>query len=197
MEFHICPYCADFRFALTFALQFTFPLQFTFAIHLTFAFTSISPSLPPLHSNPTLQRDPECGAKIRSLTSNNLTLALDTIATTSSAQICADAITSSSDVATYIELMGIKPPRADVRHIFFLGYTVSGEAFEIEGETWPAVPEDFELMKRFAVVAEKLLKARLVKPHPAKVREGLENILDGVQESKEGKVSGVKLVYRI
>jgi hypothetical protein len=25
----------------------------------------------------------------------------------------------------------------------------------------------------------------------------LENILSGVQESKEGKVSGVKLVYRI
>jgi hypothetical protein len=93
--------------------------------------------------------------------------------------------------------MDIKPPRAHVRHIFFLGYTVTGEAFEIEGHTWPTVPEDFELMKRFAVVTEKLLEAGLVKPHPAKVRDGLENILSGVQESKEGKVSGVKLVYMI
>lgn len=122
---------------------------------------------------------------------------LDTIATASSAQICADAITSSSNLGTYIELMGIEPPRADVRHIFFLAYTVWGEDFEIEGEVWPAVPEDFELMKKFAVLTEKLLEAELLKPHPAKVRDGLENILGGMQESKEGKVSGVKLVYRI
>jgi hypothetical protein len=96
-----------------------------------------------------------------------------------------------------VNLMGIDMPRADVRNIFFLGYTVTGEAFEIEGQHWAAVPGDFELAKKFAVLTEKLLESGLLKTHPAKVRDGLEGVLDGMQESKEGKVSGVKLVYRV
>jgi hypothetical protein len=143
-----------------------------------------------------LQRDPECGPKIRSLTHNKLSLVLDNIATPASAQICADALTSSPG-GLYINLMGIDMPRSDVRNIFFLGYTVTGEAFEIEGEHWPAVPEDFELMKKFVTLTEKLLEQGLLKTHPAKVRDGLAAILDGMQELKEGKVSGSKLVYRV
>lgn len=93
--------------------------------------------------------------------------------------------------------MGVDMPRSDVRNVFFLWYTVTGEAFEIEGGHWPAVPEDFELMKKFVVLTEKLLEQGLLKTHPAKVRDGLEGILDGMQEVKEGKVSGAKLIYRV
>ena len=96
-----------------------------------------------------------------------------------------------------MNLMGVDMPRADVRNIFFLGYTVTGEAFEIEGEQWPADPGDFELAKRAAVLTEELLERGLLKTHPAKVRDGLEGVLDGMQELKDGKVSGVKLVYRV
>ena len=89
-------------------------------------------------------------------------------------------------------------PEAEVKNIFFLGYTVAGEAFEIEGERWEAVPEDFELAKKMLVLAEGLVGEGGVKAHPARVMEGgLEGILGGMQMWKEGKVSGVKLVYRI
>jgi len=81
--------------------------------------------------------------------------------------------------------------------VFFLGYTVSGEAFEIEGERWEAVPEDFELAKRGMSLAEELVGRGVIKAHPAKVMEGgLEGILGGMEMVKKG-VSGVKLVYRV
>jgi hypothetical protein len=79
-----------------------------------------------------------------------------------------------------------------------LGYTVSGERFVIEGQEWPANSEDFELGKTFVTLAEKLLEANLIKNHPVKLMEGgLEGILDGMQYLKDGKVSGVKVVYQV
>jgi hypothetical protein len=94
--------------------------------------------------------------------------------------------------------MGIDFPREDVRNVFFLGYTLTGEAFEIEGKLWLAVPEDFELAKKFNSVVEKLLEQGLIKNHPVSMRDGgLDAILGGMRELKEGKVSGVKVVYRI
>lgn len=84
-----------------------------------------------------------------------------------------------------------------MKSIFFLGYTIGGEPFEIEGQVWDAVPEDYELAKAFFALTEKLLEEVIVTPHPADVRVGMEEILGGMQEMKDGKHSGVKLVYRI
>ena len=98
----------------------------------------------------------------------------------------------------YINLMDIPFPRPDVKNVFFLGYTVSGEMFEIEGQVWEADLVDFELTKRMMVLGERLLADGVIKAHPARVEEGgLEGILDGMQLLKEHKVSGAKLVYRI
>ncbi|KAN0117172.1 putative zinc-binding oxidoreductase ToxD [Hyaloscypha variabilis] len=146
-------------------------------------------------------RDPDCGAKINALTQNKLTVVLDTIATPASAAICAAALSSAPipKPATYVNLMGIPFPRPEeeVQNIFFLGYTISGEAFEIEGERWEACEEDFELAKRMMSIAEGLVGEGLVKAHPARVMDGgLEGILGGMQAVKEG-VSGVKVVFRV
>jgi hypothetical protein len=53
--------------------------------------------------------------------------------------------------------MDIPFPRPDVKNVFFLGYTVSGERFEIEGRVWEADLVDFELTKRMMVLGEKLV----------------------------------------
>jgi hypothetical protein len=145
------------------------------------------------------QHDPDCGKKINALTRNTLSLVLDTIATPATADICAQAITSiPSPNNIYINLMDIPFPRPDVKNIFFVGYTVSGEEFEIEGRVWDAEPQDFELTKRMMVLGEKLVGEGKIKAHPARVEEGgLEGILNGMQLLKEHKVSGAKLVYRI
>lgn len=88
--------------------------------------------------------------------------------------------------------------RQDVKNIFFLGYSVRGEEFEIEGEVFPAAPEDFELAKKFFVLCERLLEEGKIKNHPVGLRKGgLENVLGGMWEMKEGKYSGEKLVYRV
>ena len=143
------------------------------------------------------QHDPTCGAQIRSLTQNKLHHVFDTIATSSSAQICADALSSAPD-NLYVGLMGVDMPREDVKNVFFLGYSISGEQYEIEGKVWPAVPEDFELGKRFFGLIEKLLENGLIRNHPARVIDGgFSGILEGMRQMKEGKVSGEKLVCRI
>lgn len=121
----------------------------------------------------------------------------DTIATPSSAQICADALSTSAD-NLYVNLMGVEMPRDDVKNVFFLGYSVTGEEYEIEGDIWPAASEDFELGKKIFTLLEGLLENGLIRNHPLRIMNGgLAGILEGLREMKEGKVSGEKLVYRI
>lgn len=92
----------------------------------------------------------------------------------------------------------MESPRSDIRSIFFLGYNVSGETYIFEGETYSASPEDFAFGKNFTAVAEKLWLEGKWKTHPNRVRPGgLVGVLAGMQEVKEGKVSGEKLVYRV
>jgi hypothetical protein len=144
-----------------------------------------------------IQRDPLCGQKINDLTSNNLAQVLDTIATESSAKICAEAL-STSPGGLYLNLMGIDFPRKDVKNLFPLVYTITGEAFDMEGDHYDAVPEDFEFAKKFGTVFEELLEKGLIKNHPVELREGgLGGILRSLEDMKEGKVSGKKLVFRL
>jgi hypothetical protein len=62
----------------------------------------------------------------------------------------------------------------------------------------PAKLQDFEFAKKFWNLATELLASQQVTVHPVKVGSGgLAGVLDGLEKLKEGKVSGVKLVYRI
>ena len=105
---------------------------------------------------------------------------------------------TSSKEGVYCNLMGVNAPREDVRSIFFLGYSVIGEAFYYEGKEWPVVDEDYELAKTFGTLAEELLAQEKIKPHPAAVRAGgFDAIVAGLEDLKQGRVSGEKLVYVI
>jgi hypothetical protein len=65
-------------------------------------------------------------------------------------------------------------------------------------EEWPVIPEGYDLAKTFVTLAEELLEQRKIKPHPAAVRDdGLEAILAVLENLKQEKVSGEKLVYII
>lgn len=79
-----------------------------------------------------------------------------------------------------------------------LMYTIFNESFEKGGKATPAVPEDFEFGKKIFSIAEKLLAEGKLKTHPEKVGpKGLEGVLEGMQDMKDDKVSGQKLVYRV
>lgn len=85
-----------------------------------------------------------------------------------------------------------------MKSVFFLGYSLLGESYVYEGQTYEAQPEDFAFGCKFYEVAEALWTEGRWKPHPQRVGPGgLLGAIDGMQEMREGKVSGVKLVYRV
>jgi len=77
-----------------------------------------------------------------------------------------------------------------------LAYTVFGEALTDYGRS--ASKEDFDFGVMFWKLAGQLLEQGKVKVHPPSVRpNGLRGVLDRMREMRDGKVSGVKLVYRV
>ncbi|QIW95910.1 hypothetical protein AMS68_001428 [Peltaster fructicola] len=140
--------------------------------------------------------DPECAKKIREYTNDSLDVVLDCIAEGDSPKICEEAIGAKGGAVA--GLLPTKHERKDVKTKGKLGYTVMGEAFPFFGNELPAMPQDREFGQKFWSLSEKLLSAGSVKVHPTDVRKGgLEGVKEGLAELKSGKVSGVKLVYKI
>ncbi|KAK4973094.1 hypothetical protein LTR42_006388 [Elasticomyces elasticus] len=138
-------------------------------------------------------KDPECGKKINKDTDNKLTLALD-----SAAKICAEAMSSDPSGAKYGSILGVKFPREGVETKATFMYTIFNEPFTKGGKDFPAVPEDFEFAKQFFGITEKLLAEGKLKTHPEQVGpDGLAGALQGMEDMKNDKVSGKKLVYRV
>ncbi|KAK7185651.1 hypothetical protein PSPO01_08337 [Paraphaeosphaeria sporulosa] len=138
-------------------------------------------------------KDPDCGKKIREATNDSLKLAFDTISEKGSSEVCCDAISSKGGMNT--SLLPVKNfPRADVRNGHTLAYTALGEKF---AEQFPANQNDFDFGVRFWRLSEELFNSGKIRAHPTEVREGgLAAIPKGLDDLKEGRVSGVKLVYR-
>ncbi|KAJ4407924.1 hypothetical protein N0V91_003589 [Didymella pomorum] len=140
-------------------------------------------------------KDPECGSKIREVSKDKLKLVFDCIAEHGSENICCDAISSSGGHYSCLLPFPLQNfPRQDVKHGWTLGYTALGEKFN---EKVPAKPEDYEFGVKFWKAAEELLNSGKVKTHPTLVRDGLEGVPQGLNDLKDGKVSGKKLVYRV
>ncbi|KAF2142056.1 uncharacterized protein K452DRAFT_298063 [Aplosporella prunicola CBS 121167] len=144
-------------------------------------------------------RSPSCGADIRQHTNNGLYYAFDCISEGKSSQICADALSSnaSNNKPAYSALLAIEMPREDIEHKYTLGYTVVGEAF-FKRKQFEASKEDYEFGKMFWALSQRLLEERKFKVHRPDVRDGgLSGVLEGLEELRQGKISGKKLVYRI
>lgn len=141
--------------------------------------------------------DPEGAAKVHEYTKNSLRYAFDTISTPDTAKFCADALTIDPG-ARYGNILREKSPREDVEYTTTLAYTALGEYTEIRGNKLPAMPDHFEFAKSWMDRCQKLLEGGHFAVHPPKVGEGgLHGVLQGLQDMKEGKVSGNKLVYRV
>jgi NADPH:quinone reductase-like Zn-dependent oxidoreductase len=141
--------------------------------------------------------EPKVGQKIREYTQNKLKLAWDTISEGESANIIAEAL-STEPGSRYGSILPNKFPREDVHYASTLMYTIFGEPFHFGPRAFPAIPEDFEYTKKFIGITEQLLADGKLKPHTAKIgKNGLEGVLKGLDDLKDGKVSGEKLVYRV
>jgi hypothetical protein len=123
-------------------------------------------------------------------------MVFDTVSNEATASIRADAFRPEGGV--YCNLLGVGCLRSNIEPVFFLGYCVSGEEYTFEGETYPAIPEDFVHGAKFASIAEKLWAEGNWKPHPQRMEKaGLSGVSDELQQMREGKYSNEKLVYRI
>ncbi|KAH7397371.1 chaperonin 10-like protein [Pyrenochaeta sp. MPI-SDFR-AT-0127] len=137
--------------------------------------------------------EPEVGAKIRKATNNKLKLVFDCISEGGSSDIVAAAISSNGGhVSGLLSLKNF--PRDDVKTQLTLAYTALGEKYN---ESVPAKQADYEFGSKFWKAAEGLFNSGKIKAHPTEVRNGLEGIPQGLNDLKDGKVSGVKLVYRV
>ncbi|PQE14706.1 zinc-binding oxidoreductase protein [Rutstroemia sp. NJR-2017a BBW] len=117
-------------------------------------------------------KDPSSASKIREFTGNKLRYAWDANGDDASAKYCAEAL--SSEAGGHYGTIGLnKPVRDDIKTTGTIMYT------------W------FNL-------TEKLVAEGKVVAHPAKVGNGgLEGVLQGLDDMKNGKVSGQKLVYNL
>jgi NADPH:quinone reductase-like Zn-dependent oxidoreductase len=142
-------------------------------------------------------KDPSSASKIRELTGNKLRYAWDTNGDDASAKYCADALSSEAGGHFGTILMN-KAPRDDVKTTGTVMYTVFGESFLKSGMDFPASKDDFEFGKKWFNLTEKLVAEGKVVAHPAKIGNGgLEGVLQGLHDIKNGKVSGQKLVYNL
>jgi NADPH:quinone reductase-like Zn-dependent oxidoreductase len=141
--------------------------------------------------------DADCAEQIRKYTNNKLKYAWDCIAIEQTPQICAEALTSGPG-AKYASLIATKFPRDDVESRATLAYSALGEPFDKGFAKSEGSAEDFEFAaKTWVPIAEKCLMEGKIKVHTPRVSSGIENILDGLDELKNNKVSGEKLVYKM
>ncbi|KAG9513435.1 GroES-like protein, partial [Aureobasidium melanogenum] len=160
-----------------------------------------------------------CAAAIRTATENELLYAFDCIAEGASLQICANALTSRSNIAVYTGTLPVagKFPRQDVKHGWTSGYTgeylvtktvqkdsiltiaAFGEVYHFLGKPQPARPDDLAFSTKFWDLATTILQQdRLRLGCLVQEREGgLEGILDGLSDLKGGRLKAGKLVYRL
>lgn len=100
------------------------------------------------------------------------------------------------------------PPFAEVMHEinpkvdygWTLGYTVFGDKFFRFNETFEANAEDYEFAKMFWELTRSLLESGKLKAPRQDVNrggKGLEGVLHGLEDLRNERISGAKLVYTL
>jgi NADPH:quinone reductase-like Zn-dependent oxidoreductase len=147
-------------------------------------------------------KSPTAATDIKKFTEGKLQYSWDCIGSTESAKLCALAMGDQDGQYTTLDgnnasIIHDVNPRISVEQT--LAYTIFGERFEKFGVSEP-VPQDYEFGKMFWELSRGLLadeKIKTAKPEVNRGGKGLEGVLVGLQELKEHKVSGTKLVYTL
>ncbi|GME34427.1 uncharacterized protein LTHEOB_10366 [Neofusicoccum parvum] len=143
---------------------------------------------------------PTCGADIREFTKNTLEYAFDCITDTGSMNICYAAISKSGGKYVALDPFPIRShTRRSITPKWIVAFTIFNKPVNWQRPFQrEARPKDREFGEGWFKVAQKLLDDKLVKPHPHEERAGgFAGVLDGLDRVRKGKVSGVKLVYKI
>jgi NADPH:quinone reductase-like Zn-dependent oxidoreductase len=146
-------------------------------------------------------KDPECGAKIRTLTNDDMHKALDCVGGDDSIRICGEALSSKCNnwVTNIVSMFPVGKVREGVSAQAMLAYTSFGEEFvRSSGRYFPPMPGHFEHGVKMWKLISSFIAEGKVKPHPHTVgANGLEGIADGLQALRDKTHKGMRLVYRI
>ena len=148
-------------------------------------------------------RSPTCAADIKSYTDNKLRYAWDCTGT--GTEICAAALSDTQPgfygVLTQADQGKLQATNPKVEGPFLtLAYDVVGEPYVFLGRDVPAKPDELEFASKFVSLSENLLANGTVKPIKLAVNKtgtGLDGVLAGLDELRQGSVSAVKLVYTL
>ncbi|KAJ5495548.1 hypothetical protein N7539_000664 [Penicillium diatomitis] len=143
--------------------------------------------------------------EIQAYTNNKLTLVWDCRPTADSGRLCALAMSDrekglycSVQPGTKADSLKTFNPLVDAG--FTIGYTAFGESFTRAGRTYEAKPEDVKFAENFWAMSSKLLAAGKLKVSNITLNrggEGLDGVINGLEDLKQGRVSGTKLVYTV
>ncbi|RSH95675.1 hypothetical protein EHS25_000767 [Saitozyma podzolica] len=146
------------------------------------------------------------GDEVKQISSGGVVLGLDTISEDDSFEI---ALSGFKEGATEAQLNVILPPskeateiRKDVKVVFTLMYTLFGKEFNMtplapQPSTIGVVPGDRDFGAEINKHTPELITKFGIRANPIKIRGTLHDVTDGWQDQRDGKVSGVKLVYKV
>ncbi|KAL6833689.1 GroES-like protein [Trichoderma sp. SZMC 28015] len=132
-----------------------------------------------------------------------LTHAWDCISLEPSAKICAAAISDKGGKLGL--LLPVDPDvinriNPKIESSSTLAYSITGQPLNRYGKEFPGSQEDNEFAKEWRDLSEQLFREGKAKPAKIDVNRGgsgLEGVLVGLDELRNDKVSGVKLIYTI
>ncbi|CAN8105227.1 unnamed protein product [Discula destructiva] len=143
---------------------------------------------------------PTCGIEIRNYTKDSLRHVLDCVTQAESMKLSYDAI-SGKEGGKYVALdpfpTTIQYTRRDIEAEWLMIFSLFGNPVKLSGVYGrPARPLDRQFASVMYPLAERLIAEGRLNPHPVEVRQGgLSAMAEGIEDLRNNKVRGRKLIY--
>lgn len=150
-------------------------------------------------------KDPAaCIAEIKRITGGGVTVAMDCVSEASSQQIAVNCFGDKGGQLNVILPQDAiaAASRPDVKIEMTLVYTLFGKAFTFNARgappaPLPALPHEREWFAELCKRTPAFIEADHIRPPPLELRGGLEDINQGFEDMKAGKISAKRIVYQI
>jgi NADPH:quinone reductase-like Zn-dependent oxidoreductase len=141
--------------------------------------------------------DPDCVRKIRR-DNPMITLAYETGNENEGWAVVEKSFSLSGGRAAVNKYPSLGCSRDDVQMQHVASFICFGQRFSLGPYDLPDMPDEFDWAKKWWTLATKLVAEGKIKPHRPIVREGgLGGVLQGLNDMRQQKIRGYKLVYRM